>query len=84
MATPRRRDPEPFETDDVPIVTLGTALWAAALVAALLLSDRLAEQGRERWVWVAAAGLFLGLVGVRRARRHRAGRRAGPGATGDD
>lgn len=75
MATPRRRDPEPFETDDVPVVTFATALWAAALVAALLFADRLADQGRERWVWVAAAGLLLGLVGVRRVRRHRAARR---------
>lgn len=64
-----------METDDVAIVTLGTVLWAVGLAAALLLRDRLDEQGRDSWVWVAAAGLFLGLVGVRHVRRRRAARR---------
>ena len=64
-----------MESDDVAVVTLGTVLWAVALVAALLLRDRLDERGNERWVWVAAAGIFLGLVGLRLVRR----RRAGPG-----
>jgi hypothetical protein len=60
-----------METDDVAIVTLGTVLWAIALVVALVLHDRLADDGRDSWVWVAAAGLFLGLVGVRHVRRRR-------------
>ena len=64
-----------MESDDVSIVTLGTALWAFGLVAALLLRDRLDDQGRDSWVWVAAAGLFLGLVGIRQVRRRRAARR---------
>lgn len=64
-----------METDDVSIVTLGTVLWALGLVAALLLRDRLDDQGRDSWVWVAAAGLFLGLVGIRQVRRRRAARR---------
>jgi len=41
-------------------------------VAALLLGDRLGDQGRDSWVWVAAAGLFLGLVGLRHVRRRAA------------
>jgi len=72
--TPRRPDPEPVETDDVAIVTLGTVLWVVALVAALLLGDRLDDQGRDSWVWVAAAGLFLGLIGLRHVRRRRSSR----------
>ena len=64
-----------METDDVAIVTLGTVLWALALIAALVLRDRLDDQGRGDWVWVAAAGVFLGLVGIRQVRRRRAGRR---------
>lgn len=64
-----------METDDVAIVTLGTVLWALSLVAALALRDRLDDQGRDSWVWVAAAGLFLGLVGLRQVRRRRAARR---------
>ena len=64
-----------METDDVAIVTLGTVLWALALIAALVLRDRLDDQGRGDWVWVAAAGVFLGLVGIRQVRRRRADRR---------
>lgn len=61
-----------METDDVAIVTLGTVLWALSLVAALVLRDRLDDQGRDSWVWVATAGLFLGLVGLRQVRRRQA------------
>ena len=64
-----------METDDVAIVTLGTVLWALSLVAALVLRDRLDDQGRDSWVWVATAGLLLGLVGLRQVRRRRAARR---------
>lgn len=64
-----------METDDVAIVTVGTALWAVALAATLLFHDRLDDQGRDSWVWVATAGLFLGLIGVRHVRRRRAARR---------
>jgi hypothetical protein len=60
-----------METDDVSIVALGTLLWAAALVACLVLHERLEDQGRDSWVWVAAAGLFLGLIGLRHVRRRR-------------
>jgi len=65
-----------METDDVAIVTLGTVLWALALIAALVLRDGLDDQGRGDWVWVAAAGVFLGLVGIRQVRRRRADRRS--------
>lgn len=76
MAAPRRPDPEPLETDDVKVVALGTVLWAVALVAALLLRGRLDEDGRGSWVWVAAAGLALGLIGIRHVRRRRSALRA--------
>jgi hypothetical protein len=75
MAPPRRPDPEPVQSDDVAIVTLGTGLWALALVATLLWRERLTADGRDSWVWVCAAGLFLGLVGVRHVRRRRAASR---------
>ncbi len=65
-----------METDDVAIVTAGTVLWALSVVAALVLRDRLDDQGRGGWVWVAAAGVFLGLVGIRQVRRRRADRRS--------
>ena len=79
MTADRRPDPEPLETNDVAIVTTGAVLWALALVVTLLWRDTLEDQGRGSWVWVTAAGTFLGLVGVRHVRRRRA-RRARTGA----
>jgi len=61
-----------METDDVSIVALGTLLWAVTLVACLVLHERLEDDGRDSWVWVSAAGLFLGLIGLRHVRRRRA------------
>lgn len=72
MPPPRRPDPEPIETDEVRVITVGTALWAVALVASLLLHDRLAEAGNENWVWIFLAGALLGLLGIRYVRRRRA------------
>ena len=72
MPPPRRPDPEPIETDEVRVITIGTALWAVALVASLLLHDRLAEAGNENWVWIFLAGTLLGLLGIRYVRRRRA------------
>ena len=77
MPTTRRPDPEPLETDDVAIVTVGTVLWALALVASLVFHDRLAGDGNENWTWVFLAGTFLGLIGIRYVRRRRAARRRG-------
>jgi Protein of unknown function (DUF2530) len=61
-----------METDDVRVVTIGTGLWAVGLVLTLVLHGRLAEHGNGDWVWIMAAGLFLGLVGIRHVRRRRA------------
>ena len=72
MAPPRRPDPEPLETDDVRAVTVGTIAWGVLLVVLLVSYGRLEDDGRESWVWVAAAGFGLGLVGVRHVRRRRA------------
>jgi hypothetical protein len=77
MPTPRRPDPEPLEADDVTIVTVGTFLWALALVASLVFHDRLADGGNENWTWILLAGTFVGLIGVRYVRRRRAAIRRG-------
>jgi hypothetical protein len=58
-----------METDDLRVVALGTVLWVLALVAALVFHDRLADHDHSDWVWVALAGVFLGLVGLRHVRR---------------
>jgi peptidoglycan/LPS O-acetylase OafA/YrhL len=60
-----------METDDVRIVALGTVLWLIALVAALVFHDRLADNDNGDWAWVALAGVFLGLVGLRHVRRRQ-------------
>jgi hypothetical protein len=65
-----------MESDDVLVVTVGTALWAVGLVVTLVLHDRLSEHGNGDWAWIMAAGLFLGLVGIRHVRRRRAALRA--------
>ena len=72
MPPPRRPDPEPIESDEVRIVTVGTVLWAVALVVSLLLHDRLADAGNGDWTWIFLAGTFLGLLGIRYVRRRRA------------
>ena len=67
-----------MESDDVLVVTVGAALWAGGLVVTLVLHDRLSEHGNGDWVWIMAAGLFLGLVGIRHVRRRRTALRAAP------
>jgi O-antigen/teichoic acid export membrane protein len=74
MPPPRRPDPEPLETDDVRVVAIGTAIWVLALIATLVFHDRLADHGNGDWAWIALAGAFLGLLGLRYVRRrHRNG-----------
>jgi hypothetical protein len=74
MAPPRRPDPEPLETDDVRVITLGTVAWGVVLVVLVALHGRLEDDGHGSWVWIAAAGFGLGLVGLRHVRRRRAAR----------
>ena len=72
MAPPRRPDPEPLRTDDVTAVTVGTVAWAVLLVVLVAMYGRLEDDGHESWVWIAAAGFGLGLIGIRHVRRRRA------------
>ena len=76
MRANRRPDPEPLETNDVAIVTLGTVAWAVALVAILLFGGGLEDGHQESWAWVCAAGVFLGMIGIRHVRRRRSALRA--------
>jgi hypothetical protein len=71
MKPARRPDPEPLETDDVRLVAGGTALWALAFVALLVL--RLAGTDVHGWwITMCACGAVLGLVGLRYCVRRRA------------
>lgn len=61
----------PVDVDGVGAVLYGTIAWTVALVACLLLRDRLAADGRTWWTWVCAAGALLGLAGLWFVRRRR-------------
>jgi hypothetical protein len=70
---PRRRrrpdPPEPYEGDDVKVVTIGTVLWAVAFVALVPFYGQLARDGRGWWAWTCLAGFGLGLFGIEYCRR---------------
>ena len=76
----RRPDPPPLDTDDRAAVLVGIGLWVVALVLALVLNGRLAEQGHSWWAWTAVAGIGLGLAGLLYLRRVRPPRGSGPKA----
>ncbi|MGH3328727.1 MAG: DUF2530 domain-containing protein [Streptomycetales bacterium] len=74
----RHPDPPPFQTNDVRVVSIGTALWLVALLASLPFRDQLSEQGNGWWMWTCLAGFGLGLWGVTYCRRraHRLAQQA--------
>lgn len=77
---------EPVADDGVLVMTVGTALWAVAGAACLLLRDQLAANGNEWWIATCWTGVALGLLGLaytrRRARVYREHRAAVPEAPG--
>lgn len=62
---------EPMETNDVLIVSIGTALFAVAFVILLALRTSLERSGHGRWPWVAFSGMVLGLIGLVYCRRRQ-------------
>lgn len=58
-----RRTPPPLNIDVRVPVGVGTALWAAALVAVVLLRDRLSPD-QSWWIWTCAASTVGGLLGL--------------------
>ena len=69
----RRPDPPPLATNDRAVVLVGIGLWLVALVVTLVMHDRLAAEGRTWWIWTAATGVGLGLLGLDYLRRHGRG-----------
>jgi hypothetical protein len=63
---------EPLDVDGVGAIMAGTIAWGVALVACLLLRDRLAADGHGWWVGACLAGFLLGLPGLWFVRRRRA------------
>jgi hypothetical protein len=76
---PKTEPSEPADlqqADAVVPVTIGTALWAVALVVLLPFRSRLKDDGTDWWIWVAATGLVLGILGSLWVRRRRAAYRS--------
>ncbi|HEY2577943.1 MAG TPA: DUF2530 domain-containing protein [Streptosporangiaceae bacterium] len=80
-ASGRRVSPPPLEANDRLVTAVVTAGWAVALI--VLLAVRTEIPSRERWwIWVAVAGLIMGLFALwyvphlQRSRARTAGRRA--------
>ncbi|WP_017542372.1 DUF2530 domain-containing protein, partial [Nocardiopsis prasina] len=69
MRRSRKPDPEVMESDYRLPTALGTAAWAAALIALLAMGDDLAEQDRW-WRWVCLTGAALGVFGFLYIPRH--------------
>lgn len=65
----RRPDPPSVPTNDLRVVVVGTALWALGLLLTLVFQARLRDDGHLWWTGTCAAGLGLGLVGIRYVRR---------------
>ncbi|MBL8932119.1 MAG: hypothetical protein JNL54_18515 [Kineosporiaceae bacterium] len=61
----RRPDPEPLPTSERTMVWAVTAIWAALLIAALVMRAELADQGRGWWIWTPVTAVALGLYGIR-------------------
>jgi hypothetical protein len=64
--------PEPIETDEVRVVTVGTLLWGLAFLALLPFAERLSPAGAGQWLWTCATGFCLGLLGIVYCRHRRA------------
>lgn len=74
MATrvPRKPDPAPLETNDVPLVAGGGVLWALALLVLVVLG--LLDRGGVQSWWLAMCGygIALSVLGVVYVRRRQA------------
>jgi hypothetical protein len=54
--------PPPLVTNEAAVVLWGTAIWAVALVVLLLCRGWLREHDALWWIWVAVAGIGVGLT----------------------
>ncbi len=63
---------EPLNVTGITTATIGTVVWAIATVVLFAVRGSLADSGRGDWPIIAATGTFLGLLGIRYARRRAA------------
>ena len=67
MTEPRPPAPEPLRTNDTAVMTVGTVLWAIALIVLLIVG---LPPDRHWWLWACACGIGGGLFGLWYVRRH--------------
>lgn len=76
--THRVADVPPMDVDGVRTMTVGTILWAVAILALIPFWGTLRNDGNEWWLWTAIAGFGLGLVGIEYCRLRRDALAAAP------
>lgn len=60
----RKPAPELANTNSQRVVTIGTILWALALIACLVFYDALSNAGLGWWLHTAIFGVMLGIFGL--------------------
>ena len=60
-----RPELKPLEVNGITAVTLGTITWLITLVVLLFARRWLDENSHTHWIWIAASGVALGLLGYR-------------------
>ena len=72
-------DVEPMDVNGVRTMTVGTIIWAVAVVSLLPFIGKLQELHHMWWLWTCLAGLGLGLIGLEYCRRRRNALQMRPG-----
>lgn len=70
---------EPMDVDGVRTMTIGTIIWAIAIVALLPFIGTLQDDDHVWWLWMCLAGFGLGLIGLEYCRRRRKALEMAPG-----
>ena len=60
----RRPDPAPARADARKAMFVGTVVWLVALIVAIVLRPQLMDAGFGWFVWAAAIGVGIGVVGL--------------------
>jgi len=60
---------KPIENNGIRAVSVGMFLWITGLVCLFFARSWLKSTGRQDWLWIAFAGVILGLLGQIYTRR---------------